>query len=354
MIIYFTALLLVMIFVSIGTGLSNKKINNFFYFLAFLVLFLVSALRVGVGTDYYNYNSFFSNCFNSTLIHILDLKMEFGFSIICLIISKVVSSSQWFFAISSFVVVGLIMLGIRKYSVNVWLSVFLYITTMCYFSSFNALRQWIATAIVFYFFNFIRDKRTKEFILLVILASFIHLTALILIPIYFIVKGNRFNKRTIISVCCLLCASLFFKGFLDILLYVLRDSSTHNYSDWFKDVQNGVNVLKIILLFFPILLEVLFVKKEVKNSQDNETNILLNISLMNVAFMVLALRNVLFSRFYLFLNIYNILLIPRVLDRIDKKYALLVKLIIVIVYLMYMFAVLPNESNLLPYTSVIL
>ena len=73
------------------------------------------------------------------------------------------------------------------------LSVYLYVTNMAYYSSFNGVRQWFAAAILFYGYRHFFDNR-RRYMVTVFLASLFHTSAIVMIPIYYVVRKPFFRK----------------------------------------------------------------------------------------------------------------------------------------------------------------
>lgn len=82
----------------------------------------------------------------------------------------------------------------KKYSANPMLSIFLYYTLYFYFYAFNITRQAIAVNIVLLALIALIRQRKKYFILLVLLASAFHTSALIVLPAIFINKLSSKNS----------------------------------------------------------------------------------------------------------------------------------------------------------------
>ena len=78
------------------------------------------------------------------------------------------------------------------------LSLFVYIASGIYTVSMNGIRQSLAAAIIFAATKYILDGNFKKFLLVILLASTIHQTALIFIPIYFIVRRKAWTRDTYI------------------------------------------------------------------------------------------------------------------------------------------------------------
>ena len=97
------------------------------------------------------------------------------------------SSVVFFLAIAAFQMFC-ILRTYRKFSSDYWMSIFLFIISTDYMSYMhNGMRQFIAVCGIFACFGWIIKKEYFKTILVILLLSTIHQTALIMIPIIFII-----------------------------------------------------------------------------------------------------------------------------------------------------------------------
>ena len=87
----------------------------------------------------------------------------------------------------------------RKYSSRYLVSFFLFIASTDYISwMFNGIRQFLAVTITFIGIKFILDKKYAKAIILILIASLMHQSALLVIPFIFIAQGKAWNKKTLL------------------------------------------------------------------------------------------------------------------------------------------------------------
>ena len=161
----------------------NMKSTNkgIFLFISFYFLFLVASLRFDIGTDYINYHIIF---------HMIELDGDFKIEVGFLLLNKILIFFNLPFeiaiAIYSFLTLIFIYIAIpRKY---LMLFIFLYIASNSYFQSFSLIRQSLAISIILYAIPYINKNSFFKYLIWVIIASSIHLSAILFLPIYFMRK----------------------------------------------------------------------------------------------------------------------------------------------------------------------
>lgn len=172
---------------------EESKLNIFYrihmewicVFFAILPLFLISSLRYDVGVDYFNYGTIFN------LIRNYDNRVhyELGFYWINKLVGKLTDNPQWILIICAFLTMFFIGWAVAKYSCNVTLSLFLFVTLGFYFYSMNNPRYYIALALSLLVGAFTQNKKTIWALLMIgIGALFFHKSILIMVPILLISK----------------------------------------------------------------------------------------------------------------------------------------------------------------------
>ena len=164
-------------------SLLRLKPSHLLMFLSFLPLFLVSALRYKVGVDYLSYTYIFQDINAGKASH-----TEAGYELLNRLVGAYTADAQWIYALSAAISLALIVWGIYRYSVNPAYSLFLFVTMGYLFSSFNILRQYVAIALIFAALQLVREKRFLPFCIVVLLAATFHKTAIIMIPLYFLLR----------------------------------------------------------------------------------------------------------------------------------------------------------------------
>ena len=110
------------------------------------------------------------------------------------IIAEVFGNPQWYFVITSFIIVYCTVNIIKHYSPSLFLPILLFYTIGSYFTSNNITRQAMASAIVLFSWQNIIDRKLFKFVLVVLLASTIHISAIFFLPMYFL-SGIKLGRN---------------------------------------------------------------------------------------------------------------------------------------------------------------
>ena len=94
---------------------------------------------------------------------------------------------------------------------------------------FNGVRQFAAVTIIFASTKFMLEKKWVPTILMILLASTMHQSALVMIPIVIIVQGKAWNKRTILFLSAALVAVTFVNQFTSILDNMMQERSMQTW-----------------------------------------------------------------------------------------------------------------------------
>ena len=180
-----------------------------------------------------------------------------GFSILMVLIKMIVGNSDkiFFLLIAAFQMFCVVYF-FKKYSTDFLLCMFMFVASTDYLSwMFNGMRQFIAVSIVLLSFELVIRKKYVPAICLILLAATIHGSALLMIPLIFVIQGKAWNKRTILMMIGILVAIMFVDQFTSILDTMLSETQ---YSDlvtneiWTND--DGTNLLRVLFYSIPAIL----------------------------------------------------------------------------------------------------
>ena len=145
---------------------------------------LLASLRYVTGFDYRFYESAFQAIADSGLGG-ADWS-EPGYLLLNRAVSLLGGDYRGFLFVFHFLLTALIFTWIGRYSSAPWLSVFLFLTLQTFALSLNFLRQALAAAIVIWTYPFLKNRRFLPACGLVLLAACFHRTALVMLPLCFL------------------------------------------------------------------------------------------------------------------------------------------------------------------------
>ena len=263
-----------------------------------------------------------------------------GFSIYLAIIKKLFGSSYTPFLFISALIQGLaVTFFFRKYSSQFMISMFIFIASTEYFSwMFNGLRQFLAVAIALIAFRFLFEKKYIPYVLLILLASTIHLTAIILLPVAFIVNSRPWSIRVFIVLGIAIFALIATNQFTDFLNSSLQDTQ---YSDsveyWQQEHFGGTNPIRVLVQIVPTVIAVVARRKLAENS-NRLIDISINMSVVSAAIWLVSMvtSGIHIGRLPIYVSLFNNILLPYEIQILfNEKDQRIVKIAMVVLYLAY-------------------
>lgn len=158
---------------------KDKTWGNLSFIVVFCILAFFSAVRDGIGIDYTSY-----------MMHIQNIQlgypnyMEAGFKFAARIIGNIDNNPRLVIIIFSILTVFFYIKSIYDQSLDRLMSVFIFLSWGYYFFTFNTIRNFFALSLCLYSIKFLNQKKIGTFIILVLLASSFHKSALVCIPLY--------------------------------------------------------------------------------------------------------------------------------------------------------------------------
>ena len=149
-----------------------------------LACWLLASLRYVTGFDYRFYESAFQTVAATGLAG--ASWSEPGYLLLNWVVSQLGGDYRIFLFVFHFLLTVLVFVWIGRYSASPWLSVFLFLTLQYFALSMNFLRQALAAAIAIWAYPFLKKRRFLPACGLVLLAACFHRTALVMLPLCFL------------------------------------------------------------------------------------------------------------------------------------------------------------------------
>lgn len=198
MLIYLVNIFLIIVWALVfRIGKKTKLKQVLFVAVCFLQCILISSVRYRVGYDYSMYAIAFFKMVLKGFSSLEYFDWEIGYILLNKIVGLFTAQPGAIMIVTSVLSMTGPAYLIARYSKNVYLSVFLYVNFYLFYLDMNFIRQAIAMSVMCFAYGFLRDKKFWRFLLLVIIASTFHFSALYMIPVYFVCL-LRINSRSML------------------------------------------------------------------------------------------------------------------------------------------------------------
>lgn len=286
-------------------GEEAKTNRLLFVFAISMIFILVSGLRINIGD---------TGAYINGYQQLAEFKgfdensKDIGFGVFQLILYNISPDPQFMIFITSLITQFCIIYTLYKYRSYFELEVYMYITCGMFLITMNGIRQAMVGAILFCCTKLIINKKFIYYAIVTLILSTMHSSALIMIPVYFIVRQEAWSKTTLIIVISSAIGFIFFYELMPTFFDMLGDSSYTEYESLMMDDGVGSSLMRVIVNAVPVVLA--YIKRKELKELWPESNIFVNMSLINLIFNAFGLYNWIFVRFQLYFQYYNIVLLP--------------------------------------------
>lgn len=307
---FYLLILLTYIFAVISRITKFKVFKVIFFTSIPIMLILISGLRAGIGDTYFYRHSYslLDGTFNN-----FKFVGDFGFNIIQIILYNISSNPQTLIFFTALITNLFNSIIFNKYSSYLELQVYLYITSGYYLVTMNGIRQSLAAAILFACTNILIKGNFKKYLIAVLLVSTIHKSALILIPIYYIVRQEAWSKQMIKLIIASVIGVIFYSELEPILFKLLSNTQYGHYSNF---NEGGSSLTRALVNSVPVILA--YLKRNELKEKWNQSNIFVNIAVINLVFVTFGIYQWIFNRFTIYFQVYNFILLPYIIKNCFK------------------------------------
>lgn len=296
--------------------------------------------------DTYVYRKNFFNA-PETISQINQYLSEFtkdkGFHILTVLIKTFLGNSDitYFFIIAAFQILA-VALVCRRLSCNYWLSIFIFIASTDYMSwVHNGIRQFTAVTIIFAATELIVCKKYFVSVLLIMLAATMHGTALLMLPVIFIIQGKAWNKKTLFCILASILALVFVNQFTNILDTLLVDTQYENVvSDWQSWNDDGTNPIRILVYAVPTILGIVGYKY-VKNADDPVINLGIGAGIISTSLGIISMgtSGIFLGRLPIYVSMWsNMIVLPwEINNMFTKESVQIIKVLAVAFYVLFFY-----------------
>lgn len=213
----------------------------------------------------------------------------------------------WLFAIA--LLCGLcVVRQIYRHSDSPFFALFLFVSMSIFTWLMNGIRQFIVISILFALSDWLIDKRKRwGYILVVLLLSLVHSSALYAMPFIVIVMLSKpWDWKMILLTVVIAIAITHADQFVD----VLTGTVAQDYAETF-DESAGSNIIRAVVAFVPVVIS--FAGRRIIRAKDDKyLNLCVNMSLVCALLYTLSsyTNGILVGRMPMYFQVYNLLLLP--------------------------------------------
>lgn len=308
---------------------NGRPKECWFWFFAILFtapLVLWATYRNGFG-DTLSYALIFQrspDTFAGLKEYIQSRSVDTGFYFLITVIKLLgVENFTTFFLLLAALQVWCMVYTMRKYSANFWISIFLFVASTDYMSwMYNGVRQFLAVCVTFAAFDLMVRRKYVQTVCVILLASTIHGTALLMLPFMLLMQGDALNRKTMIAIVfTVLCVPFvdelmpFMESTLDGTQY--GDIMSNNV--WAND--DGTNGLRVLVYSVPALIA-LFGRRYLIRSNNREMNLCVNATVITmIVYLASAVTSGIYiGRIPIYTTLYGYMALPWIIDQIFEKY----------------------------------
>ena len=325
--------------------LIRGRVSRRWYAPAAVLLLLPYILWAGFRGDFADTGTYIQHFQNmpSALSALPDVAASYGdWGFYCLMVilkSLGVQSHETFFLILAAFHVWCMVYTFRRYASDFWISFFLFIASTDYMSwMHNGIRQFTAVCITFAAFDLLVRQRYLSFVLVTLIASAFHGSALLMLPFAWVMVGPALNWKSLL----LLGGAVLMLPLADRLTPVLgwllsgtRYRSMVSGELWAKD--DGTNLLRVLVYSVPALVS-LMGRRYIRGSKNRAVNLCVNASLVTTAvYLVSAVTSGIYiGRIPIYTTLHGYMVLPWLIDQVfEDRSAQMLKVLLVVFYLAF-------------------
>ena len=325
-------------------GVRQIRYSWFPFFVITIPMIILSGTRIINMLDFGDTSAYLS-AFNESTTSISELVSGFnentkdrGFLVFTAIVKSLIGSREiLYFLLIASICILCVMITYKKYSTNFLVSTFLFIASGDYLQwTFNGIRQFIPVAILFACIGLILKKKYVPLIVIILLLSTIHATALLMLPMIFIVQGKAWNKKTFFLTIVIILSITFVDQFTDLITNFMENTQYSGEVEQYLNTE-GTSIQRILVYSIPALLSMIF-KKYINEANDPVINLSSNMCLISALSYILSgfTSGLFLGRIPIYFSLYSYILIPWIIEKVfTDKSVKIVYIAMVCFYILY-------------------
>lgn len=297
-------------------GKKKKAVYILYCFYVWLQLTLVAALRWANGTDYNQYyNTFYAISRAQSWSELLSRRDEIGFVLFNRGMSYITGNIITYLFAYYGIMYAILMRYIYKHTEIKWVGAAAFVAMDYFAMSLCFMRQSMAMVIGLYVMEMIKKRKWYWAVLLTLLASTFHISAIILL-LALAVSYIDFSKRSVRITAVAIGVGLYLG--CDFILEHILIGPFERYA-YYLDTQ-FMNGNHILVVFYPIAVFVALVVFSGKLCRSDEKLIhLIPVLFLGMVMSLLSTKHYIVERMALYITIYNIRIVPQIMIQLRNK-----------------------------------
>lgn len=154
----------------------------------------------------------------------------------------------------------------------------------------NGIRQFLAIAIIMAGFPLLLKRKYVPLTVIILLGATFHASALLMVPIIFIVQGKAWNKKSVLCILGCILILIFVNRFTDGMNDALSNTQYSNMvTDWKEWEDNGTNPIRVFVYSIPMIFSVVG-RRQIKEADNPVINIMTNFSILTSGIAVVSMK----------------------------------------------------------------
>lgn len=233
-----------------------------------------------------------------------------------------ISTDYHYWLMSLAMIMGFsVMACYKRYSEAFFFSILLFILDGNFSWMFNGMRQFLCVTMLMLAFRWLLQGKTWQYLLLVSLLGYVHITVLLMIPLYFIVRQKPWSRMIMLTIAATLLAITFIAPLAGAVEDTLSATSeSYKGSTVFLEEDDGVHPLRVLIAFVPVVLA-WFSRKRIAAENNNLLNIGINMCLMTALLYSVGMvtSGILIGRLPIYCEVYMPITLAMLINRFHKN-----------------------------------
>lgn len=321
-----------------GNDYKGKNISVLWAVVSFSALIFFIGMRSGYGDTYTYIQNFNLFSTNTNIFEIFNSDSDQkGYDILVYLVKKYISKDYSFFLFILALFQGLTIVKLYyKYSCNYLMSAYLFIASTSFTWMMNGIRQFISVCIILYFFDYIIERKFWKFLVILAIAMLVHKTAILWLPIYFVVSFTPWSLKIWSCIAATLLLVFCINQFTDLMSDSEMQIVGYNVSN-IVNYDDGVNFTRVIIAAVPVVIAFIG-RKKTREINDKLINICTNLSVVSVCVYLLGVvtSGIMIGRIPIYFTLLNFVLLPWLIENIFcGKTKSIVKILCYVFYFIY-------------------